>query len=58
MKLVWLTLALGATLAGMNHADASDTPAAKTAADQAASDDPTTPGCGSKTSTVSARWTG
>ena len=40
MRLVWLTLALGVTLAGMNPADASDTPTAKTPADQAATNDP------------------
>ncbi|MBN8948694.1 MAG: S9 family peptidase [Rhodanobacter sp.] len=40
MRLVWLTLALGVTLAGMNPADASDTPTAKTPADQAATGDP------------------
>ncbi len=40
MRLVWLTLALGVTLAGMNHADASQSPPATTAADQVASDDP------------------
>ena len=40
MRLVWLTLALGVTLAGMNPADASKTPPAKTPADQAATDDP------------------
>ncbi len=40
MRLVWLTLALGVTLTGMNPAHASDTPTAKTSADQAAADDP------------------
>jgi prolyl oligopeptidase len=40
MKPVWLMLALGVTLAGMNHADAKNNPPAKAAANNAASDDP------------------
>ena len=38
MRLAWLTLALGVTLVGMNHADASDSKPAKTSADQASAD--------------------
>lgn len=40
MKPVWLILALGATLVGMNQADATDKKPAQTPTDQAASDDP------------------
>lgn len=40
MKSVWLALALGVTLAGMNHADAKNHPPAKAANNTAAGDDP------------------
>jgi prolyl oligopeptidase len=40
MKPVWLILALGATLAGMNQADAANKKPSQAQADQVASDDP------------------
>ncbi len=40
MKPVWLMLALGVTLAGMNHADAKNNKPAKAATDATATDDP------------------